>query len=106
MALPLALLVAALYAGGLYLLLGRSLVRKIFGLALWGHAVNLLALTTTGGRVAAAAIVPVGAETPPATSGDPLPQALVLTAIVIGFALQTVALSLVHRALRRRRSST
>ena len=105
MSLPVMLLIAALYGGGLYLLLGQSLVRKIFGIALWAHAVNLLALLVSGGDFAPPPIVPPGEQAPLPGAGDPLPQALVLTAIVIGFALQTVVLVMVHRTLRTRKES-
>ena len=93
MTLLLALAIGALYAAGTYLLLRRSAIRVVFGLALLGYASNLLVFTA--GRLSREGppIVPEGAATAAATSADPLPQALVLTAIVIGFA--TTALLLV-----------
>lgn len=98
MTLLLALAVGVLYAAGTYLLLRRSAVRVVFGLALLGHAANLLIFTA--GRLVREGppIVPPGALAPPAPSADPLPQALILTAIVIGFGVQAFALVLLKRA--------
>ena len=98
MTLLLALAIGALYAAGTYLLLRRSAMRVVLGLALLGHAANLLIFTV--GRLVREGppIVPPGALAPPTPSADPLPQALVLTAIVIGFGVQAFALVLLKRA--------
>ncbi len=97
----LALLIGALYAAGLYLMMRRSIVRLIFGLVILGHAVNLLIFSA--GRVTKSnpPIVPEGATEILAPFADPLPQALILTAIVIGFGLQAFALVLFRQAHRR-----
>jgi multicomponent Na+:H+ antiporter subunit C len=79
------------------MLLRRSLVRLVFGLVLLGHAANLLIFTLGGLERGAAPIVAEGATALPAGHADPLPQALVLTAIVIGFALVAFASILVQR---------
>lgn len=95
----LALLVGVLFAGGLYLLLRRNLLKMIFGLVLLGNAVNLLVFSM--GRVAAEAVPPLvaaGQTLPAEPFANPLPQALVLTAIVIGFGLVAFALVLVYRS--------
>ena len=97
----LALTVGVLYAAGVYLLLRRSLVKLVIGLVLLGHAANLLIMAAgmAAGRVSAGVppIIPAAATalTPP--HADPLPQALVLTAIVIGFGVQAFALVLLKR---------
>jgi len=85
-------------AGGIYLILDRNLIRFIFGLVLAGNAINLLLFTV--GRL--------GSRRPPlipdpATAGhgalaNALPQALILTAIVIGFALLSFIFVLFYRA--------
>jgi multicomponent Na+:H+ antiporter subunit C len=95
--LLLALAIGALYAAGTYLLLRRSAIRVVFGLALLGYASNLLVFTA--GRLSREGppIVPEGAALAASTSADPLPQALVLTAIVIGFGVQAFALVLLKR---------
>lgn len=90
----LAFVVGFLYTAGLYLMLRRSLVGLIIGLALLGHAANLLIFTAAGltrGRA------PLLAEGGPAAMADPLPQAVILTAIVIGFGVLAFALVLFRR---------
>jgi len=95
----LALLVGLLFGAGVYLLLSRSLVRMIFGIVLVGHAVNL-AIFVSGGLVRATApLVPEGGSTVPPGAADPVPQALVLTAIVIGFALTAFTATLVRQVV-------
>jgi multicomponent Na+:H+ antiporter subunit C len=93
-----ALLVGALYAAAFYLLLARSKVKLIFGLLLLGHAANLLIFSAGGLVRAKPAIVPGTAESPLPGYADPIPQALILTAIVIGFAVLAFAAALVKRA--------
>lgn len=91
----LAVVVAALYTVGTYLLLQRSLTRIVIGLATLGHGANLL-LLAAGGRAGG---VPVaGAD--PATTADPLPQALALTAIVITFGVSGFLLAMAYRSWR------
>lgn len=94
----LAAVVGVLYATGIYLVMRRSIVRVILGLVLLGHAANLLIFTVGRLTRANAPLVPEGATTPPVPFADPLPQALILTAIVIGFGLQVFALVLFRRA--------
>ncbi len=92
-----ALLVGALYAGGLYMMMRRSLVKLLIGLMLLGHAANLLIFAD--GRLVHGnpPLVPVGAtQPPPGPIADPLPQALILTAIVIGFGVQAFAVVLMR----------
>jgi multicomponent Na+:H+ antiporter subunit C len=93
-----ALLVGALYAAAFYLLLARSTVKLIFGLLLLGHAANLLIFAAGGLVRAKPAIVPRTAEVPLPGYADPIPQALILTAIVISFAVLAFAAVLVKRA--------
>lgn len=96
----LAVAIGVLYAAGLYLVMRRSVVKLVLGLALLGHAANLLIFTAGRLSRAAAPIVPAGAERLVTPHADPVPQALVLTAIVIGFGVQAFALVLVKRAHR------
>ena len=95
----LAILVGVLFASGIYLMLSRSLVRLIFGLGFIGHAVNLLIFTSGGLERAKAPLVRVGETVTPPGSADPVPQALVLTAIVIGFALTAFTAVLVRMVI-------
>lgn len=95
MTLVLAAAVAVLYAGGVYLLLQRTLSRIIVGLALMGHGANLL-LLMAGGTPGAPPLIAHGA--PPEGAADPLPQALALTAIVITFGVLAFLLTLAYRS--------
>jgi multicomponent Na+:H+ antiporter subunit C len=94
----LALVIGALYTAGLYMMLRRSIVKLIIGLVLLGHAANLLIFTVGGLRRASPPLIPEGAVQPTAPIADPVPQALILTAIVIGFGVLAFALVLIHRA--------
>jgi multicomponent Na+:H+ antiporter subunit C len=94
----LALVIGVLYAAGLYLMMRRSMVKVIFGLALLAHGANLLIFTVGGLVRGGTPIVPEGADRLVPPFPDPVPEALVLTAIVIGFAVQAFALVLVKRA--------
>jgi len=93
-----ALLIGALVAAAVYLMLSRSIVRFLFGLVLISNAANLVIFTAGGLTLGAPPLVPEGADAPPALVANALPQALVLTAIVIGFGLFAFALALVYRA--------
>jgi multisubunit Na+/H+ antiporter MnhC subunit len=87
MEILLALLFGVLLSAAVYLLLARSLPRVILGLMLLGNAANLAILAS--GRVLGTTppLVAPGAEALAAGAANPLPQALVLTAIVISFGL-------------------
>lgn len=102
MTLLLAVTIAVLFACGLYLLTSRSVVRLVLGLVLLGHAANLVIFTGGGLVRGVPPLVSGAAKTadaaPPEGHADPLPQALVLTAIVIGFAVVAFAAALVRRA--------
>jgi multicomponent Na+:H+ antiporter subunit C len=96
----LAFIIGGLYAAGLYLMMRRSLVRVIIGLSLLGHAANLLIFTL--GRLVRGQppLVAAGSTAPTGVYADPVPQALILTAIVIGFGVQAFAVVLIKRAYR------
>jgi multicomponent Na+:H+ antiporter subunit C len=96
MELLLAGAVATLYAAGFYLILRRSLVRIVLGLSMLGHGANLLIVTSGGVTRGRTPIVPPAGTTVTAMV-DPLPQALILTAIVIGFAVLGFTLVLFRR---------
>lgn len=89
MILPLT--IGVLVAGGVYLLLQRSMVRAVFGIGLFSHAANLLILAAGG---TAERGVPFTGAGDPAQAADPLPQAFVLTAIVITLAVMVLMLTL------------
>ncbi|UYN99665.1 MAG: Na+/H+ antiporter subunit C [Devosia sp.] len=94
----LATLVGLFIAAGVYLLLSRSIIRMLIGMTIFGNGVNLLIFTA--GRVTReiAPIVPPDLEVPQGAIANPLPQALILTAIVIGFSMFAFLLVLAFRA--------
>jgi multicomponent Na+:H+ antiporter subunit C len=94
-----AFVAAGLFGCGLYMTLSRHVVRMVLGLSLLTTAVNLALFQAGRIRTAQPPIIAEGAERL-GESADPLPQALVLTAIVIGFALTVVLAALVLRAWR------
>ncbi len=98
MQIILAFVIGALYAAGLYMMMRRSIVKLIAGVLLLGYASNLLIFAVGRLNRAYPPIILEGAVTPPTPFADPVPQALILTAIVIGFGLQAFALVLVKRA--------
>ncbi|CAN5297244.1 Na+/H+ antiporter subunit C [soil metagenome] len=93
----LVVVVGALFASGTYLLLRPNLLRLIIGLMLLGNAVNLLIFTAGRLTPGLPPIVPPGADAPLHAVANPLPQALILTAIVISLGLVAFALALLHR---------
>jgi multicomponent Na+:H+ antiporter subunit C len=89
--------VAALYGVGVYMILQRSLIRIVLGLSLLSHGANLL-LLSSGGSAGIAAFI--GRFTGEDTVVDPVPQAFVLTAIVISFSMTAFLLALAYRSWR------
>ena len=100
MTLFLSLVVGALFAVSVYLMLGRELKEVCMGFFLLTHAANLAIIEA--GRVTGGLFPPVlGEGKPVGQLVDPLPQALILTAIVIGFAVQGFLLTLLVVTWRR-----
>ncbi|KQX41998.1 cation:proton antiporter [Devosia sp. Root436] len=91
-------LVGCFVALGVYLLLSRSVIRMLIGMTILGNGVNLLIFTAGRLTREIAPIVPAGLEQPDGPIANPLPQALILTAIVIGFAMFSFLLVLAFRA--------
>ena len=94
-----ALVAAGLFGCGLYMVLSRNLVRLLLGLSLVSTAVNLMVFQVGRFRSTQPPLIPEGADRL-RDSADPLPQALILTAIVIGFALTVMLAVLALRAWR------
>ena len=90
------LMIGGLYAAGVYLLLDRSLTRVLLGFVLLGNATNVLVLSTGG----PAGLAPILGYSDPEQINDPLPQALILTAIVITFGVSAFVLAIIHRSWR------
>ena len=92
--ITLILVAATLIGTGVYLLLARSIVRALVGFLLMGNGINLLFMVASG----PAGEVPILGEGEGGPIADPIPQALVLTAIVITLAMAAFVLALAHRA--------
>ncbi len=97
----LACLVGFMFAAALYLMLSGMLVRFVFGLALMGNAVNLLLFTAGRLTHRQPPLIAEGRSVLSGPAANALPQALVLTAIVIGFAMVAFLLVLLYRTYVR-----
>lgn len=93
----LSIVVGCLFGVSVYLLLRRHLLRVVFGLILLTNTVNLLLLTLGGLTRNAPPVIPDGESVPLEVVANPLPQALILTSIVISFGVLAFVLLLVYR---------
>lgn len=98
MSMPLVLVavMVVMFACGIYLMLDRALTRILLGFLLVGNATNLLIFMMSGSFGAA----PLVGGADPADMSDPLPQAFILTAIVITFGICAFMLALIYRSWR------
>ncbi|MFB9951394.1 Na+/H+ antiporter subunit C [Rhizobium puerariae] len=94
----LAVLIGLFFTAAVYLLLSKHTVRILLGIVLLGNAVNLLLFTTGRLTREVPPIIPGGVDALPAGAANPLPQALILTAIVISFSFFAFLLVLTYRA--------
>ena len=95
MELLLAIVAGVLYATGLYLMLRRRLAQLIIGLSLLSNGSNILILSAAGVTRSRPPLITEGV--PLESFADPVPQSLILTAIVIGFGVLAFSLVLAHR---------
>ena len=93
---PLILLDGLFFAASVYLMLSRHIIRILIGVALLGNAVNLLLFVA--GRVTREVPPVISGDTLAASAANPLPQALILTAIVISFSFFAFLMVLGYRA--------
>jgi len=91
----LAIVAGVLYATGLYLMLRRRLAQLIIGLSLVSNGSNILILSAAGVTRSSPPLITNGV--PLESFADPVPQSLILTAIVIGFGVLAFSLVLAHR---------
>ena len=94
----LSILIGLLFAAAVFSLLRRSLVKLAIGILFLSQAVNLLVFSSGELVEERPPMIEASAKTLAPGTADPLPQALVLTAIVIGFGLVAFTLALLHRA--------
>ena len=95
MEILLAILTGILYTTGVYLVLRRSILKFIIGIIFLSNATNLLVFLSAGLVQGSPAFIT--ADTSPQLQADPIPQALVLTAIVIGFGIVVFTLALKYK---------
>lgn len=90
--------VGVFFAASIYLMLSKHIIRILLGVAIFSNAVNLTIFSA--GRLLSVVppIIPPDADTPSGMIANPLPQALVLTAIVISFSIFAFLLVLAYRA--------
>lgn len=100
-----ALLVSVLGACGIYLCLSRRFLRILFGFLMLSNAANLVLLAISGDPTGKSSGT-VGPDGAAGNSVDPLPQALILTAIVIGFAVAAYLTVLLYRLYTDRGAAT
>jgi multicomponent Na+:H+ antiporter subunit C len=96
MELVIAILIAVLFGTGIYMILERRLMRVVLGTCLVSHG-TLLFLITAGRLKRGISPIILDAAEPASAYVDPVPQALILTAIVIGFATTAFALVLAYK---------
>ncbi len=93
--LTLVVAMAVMYAAGVYVMLERSLTRVLIGFLLVGNATNLLVFIMSGRPGNAPIVTGTPAD---AAMADPVPQVLMLTAIVINFGITALILALIYRS--------
>ena len=93
-----AVLVGIFFAAALYLMMSKHIIRVLLGVVLLGNAVNMLLFTAGRLTPAIPPIIPGGVDVLPAGTANPLPQALILTAIVISFSFFAFLMVLAYRA--------
>lgn len=98
MEIALAGLVAVMFSVTIYLLLSRYIIRMLLGVVLLGNSVNLSLFVAGRINPIAPPLIPAGLKVPPQDIANPVPQALVLTAIVISFSFFVFLLVLAYRA--------
>ena len=91
------ILTGVLFTCGFYLILRKNFTRMLIGILFLSQAANLVILVVPGLGTGLSPIVREGATAPPPSAPDPLPQALILTAIVIGFGVIAFAIVLLTR---------
>lgn len=97
MELLLVLLIGVLYAAGVYLILRRSMVRLLLGIMLLGNGTNILIFLLGNITKGKPPIIDADLKVFQDIYADPVPQALILTAIVISFGLTSFAIVLLKR---------
>jgi multicomponent Na+:H+ antiporter subunit C len=93
----LAILIGCLFASSIYMIMRRCIIKLIIGLSLLAHACNLLIFTIGTVVRGKAPLIEEGEKYIKGVVADPLPQALILTAIVISFGVTAFAIVLIQQ---------
>jgi len=96
----LAILIGGLFASAVYMMLRRSIIKLIIGISLLAHACNLLIFSVVGVLRGKAPLIEEGQKYMSGIVADPLPQALILTAIVIGFGVTAFTIVLIEQVYK------
>jgi len=105
MELLLPFMIGILFSVSIYFILHRHLFKLILGLLLFGLATNLFLFVVGGLTRGRIAIISQGQTVPVEPYADPVPQALLLTAIVIGFGIQAFTIVLIRRVYQTFKSN-
>lgn len=97
MELLLVIIIGILYGSGIYMILRRSMVKLLIGLILLANGANMLIFLLGDITKGKPPVIPEGGEVFIDLYADPIPQALILTAIVISFGLQAFSIILLKR---------
>ncbi len=97
MEIIIAITIGILYAAGVYLMLRRSIIKLILGMIFLGNATNLIIFAAGGLTEAAPSFLNTENQAVAGAIADPLPQALILTAIVIGLGFIAFAIVLKYK---------
>lgn len=100
MILILAIVSGILSSMGLFMILKRSLIKIVIGFIMLSHAANLVIFLSGKFVISGVPLIEGNARQIEESISDPLPQALILTAIVIGFGMLAFTIVLVHRVFR------
>jgi multicomponent Na+:H+ antiporter subunit C len=95
-----ALVIGVLFFVGVYLILSQKKREMVFGVVIFSNAINLLLLVMSGVPEGRSSPILDGSSIKPPV--DPLPQALILTAIVIGFGMLSLLITMVYKIPLRR----
>ncbi len=98
MEVVMAISIGLLFSGAFYMILRRSIIKLVMGLIILSNAANLVIFTVAGMTRADPPFLNEATKTASNTVADPLPQALILTAIVIAFGVLAFSVVLIHRA--------
>ena len=97
----LSIIVGVLYAAGFYMVLNKGMTKMIIGIMALGYASNLFIFIIARLTRGLPALIKPGDSVMVSDYADPIPQAFILTAIVIGFGIQAFAIVLLRKVYKK-----